>query len=201
MMTLTAPDQLAASVQHLGLINASIEAIEAKVARLKVVRAETLQQIAAAAKREAGSWSSVDLLALYDSLNCPGLHTAWTSAGLPHVQRMRADVADALRAAPNDPASGGWVGEWNWDGFEFPIPGPFPANWTPVVYVLYAADAEPIYCGSTEHFLTRIKTHHRDGKPFVAWRAAPCADREQAFVLEDRLLKQSCPPMNKRAGR
>jgi hypothetical protein len=93
------------------------------------------------------------------------------------------------------------VGEWHWDGPEHPISGAHPADWTAVVYVLYGSDAEPLYCGSTEHFLTRLKNHDREGKQFVAWRAVPCADREQAFALEDRLLKQNCPPLNRRAGR
>lgn len=195
------PTELAASARHLELISESIDKIEHRLTRLKAARAQTLDQIAVASKRVTHEWSTTELLSLYEKLNCPGLFTAWNAAGLPHPARMRADAEAIRRSAPNDPASNGWIGEWAWDGPGRPIPGPHPMDNTPVVYVLYGADAEPVYCGSTEHFLTRLKNHDRDGKRFVAWRAVPCAGREQAFVLEDRLLKQSCPPLNVRVGR
>lgn len=194
---------MAASVQHLDLLNASIGTIEARLNRVKASRTETLMQIAAATKRlmTSGQLDMLSLLALYDELNCPGLFTAWKAMGLPHVQRMRAYAAIAERSRPNDAASGGWVGEWNWDDPDGPLTDNYPRDLVPVVYVLYAADCTPIYCGSTEHFKQRLKNHHRDGKSFVAWRAIPCADRQQAYDLEDQLLKQSCPPLNRKAGR
>jgi hypothetical protein len=196
------PEELAASVQHLELIGYSIKSLCAKVKRLEGARADTLRQIAEASKRVADGWSPVEILALYDKLNCPGLFTAWVAAGLPHPTRLRASIEMAIRHAPNDPASGGWVGEYENGRFgKQATLGPRPPDGTPVVYVLYGADAEPIYCGSTEHFKQRLKAHYRDGKRFVAWRAVPCANREQAYILEDRLLKQSCPPLNRRAGR
>ena len=140
------------------------------------------------------------MLALYERLNAPGFFTAWEAAGLPHPARMRADVEMARRNAPNDPASAGWVGEFDGELYAA-IPGPRPPDGTPVVYVLYAADATPVYCGSTHRFKQRLKAHYREGKRFVAWRAVPCVDREQAYLLEDRLLKQSCPPLNRKASR
>lgn len=201
-MTITdsVPDELAASVQHLELLSESIAKIEERLSRLKMARAQTLDQIAVASKRVTHEWSTVEMLDLYERLNCPGLFTAWKAAGLPHPSRMRADSEAIRRNASNDPASGGWVGEFNWHEYVV-IPGPHPPNWTPVVYVLYAADCTPIYCGSTEHFKQRLKAHAREGKEFVAWRAVRCADREQAYVLEDQLLKQSCPPLNRKASR
>lgn len=200
--TTSVPSELAASVQHLELINESIASLRAKLARLESARADTLRQIAAASKRVVvdRGWTRAEMFDLYETLNGPGLFTAWNAAGLPHPARLRAEVEMARRNMPNDPASGGWVGEFDW-GQVTVIPGPHPPNWTPVVYVLYGADAEPVYCGSTEHFKQRLKAHYREGKAFVAWRAVPCSDRAQAFALEDRLLKQSCPPLNRRAGR
>lgn len=196
----TVPEELAASVQHLELLSDSIAALETKLGRLKAARGQTLEQIAVASKRATHEWSTLEMLDLYEHLNCPGLFTAWHAAGLPHPARMRADAEALRRNASNDPSSRGWVGEFTGGGFGA-VSTPHPPNWMPVVYVLYAADAEPIYCGSTEHFKPRLKAHYREGKRFVAWRAVPCADREQAYALEDQLLKQSCPPLNRRAGR
>lgn len=194
------PEELAASVQHLGFLSDSITSLRAKQKRLEQARCDTLRQIAAASRRLAHRWSTADMLALYESLNCPGFMTAWNAAGMPHPARMRADVEMAQRNLPNDPASNGWSGEFESEGSGV-VSDPHPPNRTPVVYVLYGADAEPVYCGSTEHFRQRLKAHHREGKRFVAWRAVPCADRELAYLMEDRLLKQSCPPLNRRASR
>jgi hypothetical protein len=194
------PAELAASVQHLELLSESMTSLRAKQKRLEAARADTLRQIAAASKRLAHDWTTAEKLALYEKLNCPGLMTAWNAAGLPHPARMRADVEMSRRNKPNDPASGGWVGEFDGENYS-KVSTPQPPDWTAVVYVLYAADAEPIYCGSTEHFRQRLKSHYREGKRFVAWRAVQCDNREQAYVLEDRLLKQSCPPLNRRAAR
>lgn len=197
------PSELAASVQHLGLLDVPIKSAEARLARLRSARTQTLEQIAVAAKRVGAerSWNLLDYLALYEEINCPGLFAAWNAVGLPHPSKMRAESDTTQRCAPNDPASGGWVGGWDWGTPGGPLLDAYPRDWTPVVYVLYGANAEPIYCGSTEHFRQRLKAHHREGKEFVAYRAVRCADRERAFALEDRLLKQSCPPLNRRASR
>lgn len=210
-MTLTTteyavPDELAASVQHLELITNAILSAEARATRLKAVRAQTLEQIAVAAKRLTHEWSPRDLLTLYEKLKCSGLHTAWTTAGLPHPQRLKNEVDAIKRHQPNDPVSGGWIGDWvvaqaNWGPYGRIENGTHPMKGTPVVYVLYGANSEPVYCGSTQDLYARLKAHHRDSKEFVAWRAVPCNDREQAYQLEDRLLRQSCPPLNRKASR
>jgi hypothetical protein len=199
------PEELSASVQHLEMISESLESLRAKVKRLESARADTLCQIATASSRLIRNWPAEDILALYERLNSPGFYTSWSKAGLPHPQALKSEIEMRQRYLPNDPQSGGWVGEWvlkesNYRSYG-EIPGSYPRDWTPVVYVLYGADASPVYCGSTEHFKTRLNKHHLDGKRFVAWRAVRCADREKAFALEDRLLKQSCPPLNKKAGR
>lgn len=199
------PEELAASVRHLELIDQSLAVLHDKTRRVKEARRETLVQIATAAKRyvdgQPQGTESAFLFDLYESLKTDGLFTAWKAAGLPHPARLRADVGNAIRHAPNESMSGGWVGRWDWDVPGGPLCSTYPRDGTPVVYVLYGANAEPVYCGSTEHFRSRLNSHDRDGKVFVAWRAVPCRSREDAFVLEDRLLRQSCPPLNRRAGR
>jgi len=155
------PDELAASVQHLELLSESISNIEERLSRLKAARAQTLDQIAVASKRVTHEWSTVEMLDLYERLNCPGLFTAWKAAGLPHPARMRADAEAIRRNTPNDAASGGWVGQFDWSEYVV-ITSPHPPNWVPVVYVLYGADSEPVYCGSTEQ---------PQGRPMTARRA------------------------------
>lgn len=200
MDTRSIPDELAASVQHLESVERTIAALRAKVRRLEDVRKETLGQIAVGAKRYADGkdWGTDAYLLfdLYEQLNTAGFFTAWNAVGLPHPARLRADVERIERHRPNDPTSGGWVGEW--DGR--PI-GNYPGPGTPVVYVLYGPDASPVYCGSSQQFAKRLDVHHRSGKQFVAWRAVQAASREAAYELEDQLLKQHCPPLNMKAGR
>lgn len=193
------PPQLAASVQHLETIESALASLRAKIARLEEARKQTMEQIVCASKRLAYDerWDSEAMFRLYEELKTPGFFTAWKSSGLPHPAKLRADVQAMERHRPNDPASGGWVGEW----VNGAIQGNCPEHGRPVVYVLYGADAEPVYCGSSEQFAKRLDAHYRDGKRFVAWRAVPCQSREEAFKLEDQLLKQHCPPLNKRAGR
>ncbi|MBL1120211.1 GIY-YIG nuclease family protein [Streptomyces sp. 110] len=70
-----------------------------------------------------------------------------------------------------------------------------------VVYALFDARNDPCYLGSTDQFRTRIGKHVKDGKVFTSWQAYPCPDREAAYVLEDRLLKERLPSLNKKASR
>jgi predicted GIY-YIG superfamily endonuclease len=190
------PEELAASVQHLELLGASIAKAEARLEMLRAARAQTIKQIAAAAGRAKG-WSADDQLALYEKIHGTGALAAWTKAGLPNPRDLRL-------YRPNDPQSGGWVGTFSTEGLKFnesPISRPRPSNGQAVVYVLYGPDLSPIYCGSTCHFHNRLKWHQSDGKVFVAWRAVPYDDRESAYQAEDRLLKESCPPRNRKASR
>jgi len=203
------PAEMAASVQHLEGLERAIKAIETKLDRLREARKDTLKQIACEVKRQRDSdpakWESDRLLEIYETLRAPFLGEAWKLAGLPHLQALRRDVELARLYAPNDPNCDGWLGEWevrqeSW-GPVGRILGNRPRPGTPVVYVLYATDSSPAYCGSTKDFEKRIWAHFRNGKEFVSWRAVPCESREDAYELEDRLLKEHCPPLNKKAGR
>jgi len=90
---------------------------------------------------------------------------------------------------------------------------PRPRDGQAVVYVLFDDRNVPCYVGSTGKFKSRIDTHFRnaagyrrsrgggEGKDFARWVAYPCADREAAYQLEDRLLKEHKPYLNKKASR
>ncbi|MEV6297823.1 GIY-YIG nuclease family protein [Actinoplanes sp. NPDC051861] len=203
------PAEMAASVQHLEGLERAIKGLEDKLDRLKEARKDTLKQIACEVKRQRdkdpADWESPRLLKIYEALRAPFLGEAWKSAGLPHLQAMKRDVDRARRYAPNDPDSDGWVGQWevrqeSW-GPVGNVIGNRPGPGISVVYVLYSADYSPAYCGSTKDFEKRLLAHFKNGKEFVAWRAVPCEDRERAYELEDRLLKEHCPPLNKKASR
>lgn len=71
-----------------------------------------------------------------------------------------------------------------------------PPTGQAVAYVLYDG-LEPVYIGSTGHFSARLARHRRD-KTFDRWTAYPCADREAAYLLEDQLLAERFPPLNRR---
>ena len=75
-----------------------------------------------------------------------------------------------------------------------------PPDHTCLVYVLFDADNQPCYVGSTQHFRLRLRQHRADGKEFTYWHAYPCDDRAAAYALEDRLLKEHKPYLNKRAA-
>lgn len=103
--------------------------------------------------------------------------------------------AGAQRAPPNGP-EGTYVGV-------APLPGDdvAPLEGTPVVYVLFDEDNEPCYVGSTQNLRARLNAHLTNGKQFVRWQAYPCASREDAYVLEERLLVERMPRLNRRRGR
>ncbi|MFF3665393.1 GIY-YIG nuclease family protein [Microtetraspora malaysiensis] len=110
---------------------------------------------------------------------------------LPHLLRR---LERARRNAPND-ANGSWSGEYPLDD-----EAPRPLNGESVVYLLFDTDNVPCYVGSTEYFKSRIQAHGRD-KKFVRWAAYPCADREAAYLLEERLLKEHKPYLNRKVTR
>lgn len=104
---------------------------------------------------------------------------------MPHVARLR----------PNGPA-GTWVG-----GCPLGSDESAPRRGQCVVYVLYGDDNEPCYVGSTQDLRARLKGHVSTGKVFARWQAYPCDDREAAYQLEERLLREHMPPLNRRMGR
>jgi hypothetical protein len=180
------PDELAASVGHLGVLGA-------KVARLREAQAETVAQIAhrAAVLYRAGELADGDALEVYLALRefgGSGFSRAWLAAGLPSLSRMRWRVENR----PNG-SDGSWHG-----GYPLALTDPAPPVGQCVVYVLYDEAGAPCYVGSTQTLRVRLRQHAYD-KRFVRWQAYPAEDRTAAYDMETRFLQSHKPYLNKRA--
>jgi hypothetical protein len=88
----------------------------------------------------------------------------------------------------------------NWVSYTPSEENPLPRRGQSVVYVFYDTANTPCYVGSTGDFPKRLKWHLKDRKPVVVWIAFPCSSRDAAYALEDCLLKQHMPYLNKRRG-
>ncbi|WP_428956154.1 GIY-YIG nuclease family protein [Streptomyces sp. cg35] len=124
-------------------------------------------------------------------LEMSGRMTAWDDIVGVSWKRL----SQMAKQLPNGP-EGSWVGE-----YPIPLDAPRPIYGVPVVYVLFDEANEPVYVGSTDKFSPRMTAHEKSGKHFARWQAHPCDDREHAYRLEDRLLKQHKPRLNRRASR
>ena len=149
---------------------------------------------------EAGEVDEGVLVAFYEAyaaVALPKYTMRWNAAisfTAARLQSHRAHLRYLERHAPNTP-DGTWRGTWPLGDYST------PADLVPVVYVLYDGGSEPCYVGSTERLRARLQQHERDGKPFAHWTACRCDDREAAYQLEDRLLAEYKPYLNKRRGR
>ncbi len=95
--------------------------------------------------------------------------------------------------APNGP-DGSWFGV-----FPLEADSVRPIKGQAVVYVLFDAELQVIYVGSSGAFGNRMKSHK--GKLAAFWQAYPYRDRQQAYEIEDAALKGRLPILNKKAGR
>ena len=178
-----------------------IELLRAKIATLTAAQEQAEDQLIhrAACDYQAGRLSIGALFSLYTWVRVRtvgGLLIRW-NRHMPaeaEVKSIRHTVNRLRRHRP-DP-DGVWRGTFPLDDS-----ARFPATGANVVYVLYDEANRPCYVGSTNGFKGRVKAHRREGKPFVRWMAHPCNDREAAYDLEDRLLREHLPYLNKRAGR
>ena len=146
----------------------------------------------AAVKYRSSAYTMYDIADVHarvSALRIDGIWAIWSSAGLPHQALLK----HWLASRPTE-ADGSWFGEPDLLSQITPPLG------QPVVYVLYGADCEPLYVGSTSRFRHRIKDH-RKSKEFAFWKAWTCASREEAYVREVEMLKGSLPPLNQRVGR
>jgi hypothetical protein len=178
-----------------------IELITKKRRKLLEAQVEAERQVLHRIGRDytAGKLTIVELYSLYrryrDLISYderPGFSALWDEAVPEHHARVGNLSRQALRNVPNNGES--WVGEW-------PIgQNPYPPNGTSVVYVLVDHENVPCYVGSTFRFKTRLKAH-RPQKQFVRWMAYPCQDREDAYLLEEKLLAEHKPYLNKKVGR
>lgn len=158
-----------------------------------------------------GAWDLGHLRNLTETY-CPaffrrGWEERWEAAELPPVDKLLDLWVATLKHAATGP-HGSWT---NYDArHQDALPewvsctpsedNPMPPRGQSVVYVLYDGFSTPCYVGSTGDFPARLKWHLKDGKPVVVWVAYPCEDRDAAYLLEDRLLKQHMPYLNKKRG-
>jgi predicted GIY-YIG superfamily endonuclease len=187
------PDELALSV---GTTLQHIRLLQEKEARLAEARrnalAQTLHRIGS--DYRTGRITLHQLCVAVEAiqeLNMPGRMKAWDEIVGVSWQRLKR----MAKQLPNGP-EGSWVGE-----YPIPLDAPRPIYGVPVVYVLFDEVNEPVYVGSTDKFSPRMTAHEKSGKHFVRWQAHPCDDREHAYRLEDRLLKQHKPRLNRKASR
>lgn len=180
---------IAATIQHIELVRNR----EQKLASAREAAQEQLFHRIGAAHR-AGEISDAGLIPIFERIRAGkvlGSRKAWDQ----HISLKWLKMQYLKRQLPNGP-EGTWVGSNPCASDD-----PAPTEGIPVVYVLFDETNEPCYVGSTDNFRQRLKAHAKDGKQFARWQAHPCTDREQAYELEVRLLKERMPRLNRRVGR
>lgn len=131
----------------------------------------------------------------YAQLAAPGLAARWDQGVGVHHARLQSIARSVDRRKPNMP-------DGTWRGSSPLAEGDHvPARGRCVVYVLYDVANQPCYVGSTKNLATRLQGHRNDKKAFTWWTAFPCADREAAYLLEERLLSEHKPYLNKKRSR
>lgn len=180
---------MASSLQHL-------ELLRRKQAKLAEATREAFVQMLhrIGTSHRCGELTDAQLARLFTRVQeerFAGVVALWDASVAISYRKMQTLVAQL----PNGP-EGSWVGEQ-----PLSVHSPAPAPGASVVYVLFDAANEPVYVGSTKNFRSRLREHHRDGKTFARWQAHPCRDREHAYRLEDRLLREHLPQLNRKAGR
>lgn len=188
---------------------AHIVGVQRKIERLEQVKRDSWAQLLMAVKRAYDEYlDEEDLCHFLEDMKLsygPGFGTFWDQNMPRELSYSRVRHAAAKQRhwrkkyeanQPNGPAAGTWVGT-------FPIESdqPMPMWGEAVVYVLFDLNNDPCYVGSTETFTTRLRTHQREKLGLARWMAYRCADREDAYRLEDKLLKEHKPHMNKKRGR
>lgn len=180
---------LAATLQHIRLI-------QEKEARLANARQEALAQALhrIGSDYRTGHLTPEQLFAAFleiRTLEMSGRMRMWDDIVGLSWQRL----IQLGKQLPNGP-EGSWVGE-----HPIPADAPRPIYGISVVYVLFDETNQPCYVGSTNKLSARLNAHKKDGKRFVRWQAHHCGDRDHAYRLEDRLLRQHKPYLNRKASR
>lgn len=178
-----------ATLQHIALLNRKRDHLyAAQIAAEEQVLHSIASDYAAGTLDFAGL---AEAYRAYRQVAAPGFKNRWNAAIPVSAEKL---LAWSQWNAPNGPA-GSWEGTYPLDG------GPIPPRHTDVVYVLFDAANQPCYVGSTCLFSERMTQHRRAGKEFIRWVAYPCDGREAAYLLEERLLSEHQPYLNKRKGR
>lgn len=189
-------DSYASTLDHIKLISAKRAEMAAKLQQAQLeAEGQLVHRIAN--DYATGHLTDRELCEAYDAYRAvaiQGFSSIW-NASMPfsvvQMQHMKTRLRREDRCA-----AGSWSGCFPFVDEEATPPYQFS-----VVYVLFDAENIPCYVGSTENFRSRVRAHARDGKRFVRWSAHPCADREAAYQLEDRLLREHKPYLNRRVGR
>jgi hypothetical protein len=187
-------DRIGATLQHCLMIQQKIATLQGTLAS---AREQLFHDVAITYR--AGGMTLDELADLYDKARRAGSgFSAQWEAVVPVTGRtLLARQQHLVRRQMNGPGGVSWVGV-----YPLPVSAPAPPNWTSVVYVLYDSTNEPVYVGSSEHFRERLIRHAKyNGVPVVSWMACPTASREAAYLLEDTLLKERLPSMNRKASR
>jgi len=192
------PAAQAATIGSLLATLGQIERTSARIERLAASQADAEAQLACAAHRayRTGEATFADIAAIYQRLRLTGLvgfSKRW-DAEVTTSEIRSGVLGRGARVTPNG-SHGTWEGAWPLGDEPAPVTG------TSVVYVLYDASNAPCYVGSTFRFRSRLHHHAKDGKRFVRWVAHPCRDREEAYALETRLLREHRPYLNRKTGR
>jgi predicted GIY-YIG superfamily endonuclease len=176
-----------------GMTEQHIRLLQAKRDRLTraLVEAEAQYIVAVAREFDSGRIAWAELYRTYQVIRDGGLagfSSRWLAV-LPYtVQKMRL-MANAQE-----------IQEWAGCGTQIEPSGNWPPKGTCVVYVLSRDDGEPTYVGSTHNFSTRLGRHRHAGKAWASWRAYRCRDRQHAYEVEARFLRQFKPEQNKRGA-
>lgn len=178
-----------ATLQHIALLKRKQERLhEAQISAEEQVLHVIAAEYAAGDLDIAGL---AEAFHAYRSVAAPGFKNRWNAAIPITAAKV---LARAKWSLPNGPAG-------SWEGV-YPIgDGPAPGCNTCVVYVLFDATNRPCCVGSTDAFRDRLAHHRRDGKQFARWAAYPCINREAAYQLEERLLAEHQPYLNKKRSR
>jgi GIY-YIG catalytic domain len=186
----------ASTLQHIAMISEKLASVAEKLMEAKrEAQCQLVQRIAS--DYAAGRLTRRQLCAAYDAYRTTsgtGFSETWNAA-LPfsatQMQHMKARFRREDRCAVSQ-----WSGEFPFDEIEATPPNDFS-----VVYVLFDQGNQPCYVGSTKNFRSRVRRHAKDGKCFAHWTAYPCGSRESAYQLEERLLRERLPYLNKKVTR
>jgi len=187
--------ELAATAGHLAVV-------QRKLDLLNRAKQDAWAQVLTATARlyAAGDLRADDLVRLLDEMRTwygPGFSKTWDRVFTgPVAAKSVRHLAGRERRLRRDEAIRTWEGTFPLDGQLVPGAG------VPVVYVLFDELNEPVYVGSTECFWTRMSGHHiRREHRIDFWVAYRCNDREHAYEVEERLLAEHKPRLNKRTTR
>jgi hypothetical protein len=141
-----------------------------------------------------GEIDGLELISLFESMSKsfgPGYTVMWDQC----VSVPSGKVKWIAQHHPNNPG-GSWTGD-----VDLQAGDPRPPKGKAVVYILFNRANSPVYVGSTGNFPARIKRHLIEKPETKRWTAYPCVDRDHAYALEVRMLREYRLPLNRRVGR